>query len=349
MNLATTVRTVWIKQRNAVPPSAKRALRTADGLAALVAFAVIAAHAHAIYFPSADASAPQGRAQSGLKSDSAGSGGFTLTGRDALAAAYVGIPDHYRSDVHIKRPDGTDLTMKNLHWEGEPFHFPLYAGVRYVSWRGNVGGMIDFLHDKAVSRVGKGAHGRRLKGPLTVPETLEMEGTLKGMPAPKSAKITDVVERLEFSHGHNMLLPTFLMRLGKLAPQLSLYGGLGAGVALPHVEIWPAGEGEAAKTNEYQLAGPAGQFVVGLEWQGAYGSLFLEYKFTLASLATSMTGGKTPSWCNCDIVSDFGRHIWNWWNGVTPAYGSLSTTLSGHQIVGGIGYRPGSIVRTKTP
>ncbi len=345
MNVAAEVRWGWLKPPAAVQRLAGRVALVSERFAALAAIAIIGVQAHAIYFPSVDASGAPERSAAAAGVASAPHGGYTLTGRDALAAAYVGIPDHYRSDVHIKRPDGTDLTMKNLHWEGEPFHFPLYAGVRYVTWRGNVGGMIDFLHDKAVSRVGKGAHGRRLTGPRTVPETLEMEGTLKGAPAPSSAKITDVVERLEFSHGHNMLLPTVLIRLGKLAPQLSLYGGLGAGVALPHVEIWPAGEGEDTKTNEYQLAGPAGQFVVGLEWQGSYGSLFLEYKFTLASLATSMTGGKTPSWCNCDIVSDFARHTWNWWNGVTPAYGSLSTTLSGHQIVGGIGYRPGSFVR----
>lgn len=349
MSVAADARWGWPKRPGAVLSLSGRAALACERLAALATIAIVAAHAHAIYFPAVEASGAPERSAGATGAATTGPGSFTLTGRDALAAAYVGIPDHYRSDVHIKRPDGTDLTMKKLHWEGEPFHFPLYAGVRYVSWRGNVGGMIDFLHDKAVSRVGKGAHGRRLKGPLTVPETVEMEGTLKGAPAPSSAKITDVVERLEFSHGHNMLLPTILMRLGKLAPQLSLYGGLGAGVALPHVEIWPTGEGEDAKTNEYQLAGPAGQFVVGLEWQGAYGSLFLEYKFTLASLATSMTGGKTPSWCNCDIVSDFGRHIWNWWNGIKPAYGTLSTTLAGHQIVGGIGYRPGSFVRSEKP
>ncbi len=310
--------------------------------AAVVVVALLIAEAYAIYFPALPAEDVRVHAAAASKS-----GGTEMQAqREALAGAYVGVPDHYRSDVHLTRPDGTDLTMKNLHWEGEPFHFPLYAGVRYVTWRGMWGGMIDFLHDKAVARTGKGAHGRRLTGPLTTPETVEMTGTLKGAPVPASAPITDVLERLEFSHGHNMLVPTFLLRLGKLAPQLSLYGGVGAGLALPHVEVWPKGEGEDAKTNEYQAAGPAGQFVVGLEWQGAYGSLFLEYKFTLASLNTMLTGGKTPDWCNCDFVSDAVRHVYNWMTGATPRYGSLSTTLAGHQLVGGIGYRPGSITRS---
>jgi hypothetical protein len=202
--------------------------------------------------------------------------------------------------------------------------------------------MIDFLHDKAIAHVGKGAHGRKLTGEGAIPDTIETSGTLNGSPAPSPVKITDILERLEFSHGHNMLIPTALLRLGSLAPGLRPYVGVGAGLALPHVEVWPAGEPDASKTNEYQAAGPAFQAVAGIELQGARGSYFLEYKFTYASLATALTGGKTPAWCNCDFVSDAARHIKDWWNGIEPAYGHLSTTLVTHQLVGGIGYRLGS-------
>ena len=259
-----------------------------------------------------------------------------------LVGGYIGVPSHNRSDVHIVRPDGTDLTMKNLRWDGEPFTFPIYAGVRAVTWRGTLGGMIDFLHDKAVTRVGKGAHGRRVTGERAIVDTADLEGTIKGLPAPPSAKITDIVERLEFTHGHNMLLPTALLRLGAWASRLRPYVGIGYGVALPHVEVWPTGEGEASKTNEYQAAGPAFQIVAGLELDGARGAYYVEYKFTSASLNVMLTGGKTPSWCNCDFVTDTFRHIGNWMRGEQPKYGSLSTTLVTHQIVGGAGYRLGS-------
>lgn len=260
-------------------------------------------------------------------------------GRERVFAGYVGLPAHDRSDARLVRPDGTDLTLKNLRWDAEPFNFPLYAGVRYTSWRGAFGGMIDFLHDKAIARTGKGAHGRKVTGERAIVDTVDLIGTLKGNPAPSSAKLTDILERLEFSHGHNMLLPTALVRFAAYSPRVRPYAGIGAGAALPHVEVWPAGEGEDAKTNEYQAAGPAFQFVFGLEFSGPKGPIFLEYKYTYAQLATSLTGGKTPSWCNCDIVTDFARHIANWWNGVAPKYGRFSTNLATHQLVAGAGYR----------
>ena len=260
-------------------------------------------------------------------------------GRERVFAGYVGLPAHDRSDARLVRPDGTDLTLKNLRWDAEPFNFPLYAGVRYTAWRGAFGGMIDFLHDKAIARTGKGAHGRKVTGERAIVDTVDLIGTLKGSPAPAAAKLTDILERLEFSHGHNMLLPTALVRFPAFSPRLRPYAGIGAGAALPHVEVWPAGEGEDAKTNEYQAAGPAFQIVFGLEFSGPKGPIFLEYKYTYARLATSLTGGKTPSWCNCDIVTDFARHIANWWTGIEPKYGAFSTNLATHQLVAGAGYR----------
>ena len=118
--------------------------------------------------------------------------------------------------------------MKNLRWDAEPFNFPLYAGVRYTSWRGAFGGMIDFLHDKAIARTGKGAHGRKVTGERAIVDTVELIGTLKGNPAPASAKLTDILERLEFSHGHNMLLPTALVRFAAYSPRVRPYAGIGA-------------------------------------------------------------------------------------------------------------------------
>lgn len=270
-------------------------------------------------------------------------------GRERVFAGYIGLPAHDRSDARLVRPDGTDLTMKNLAWDAEPFHFPLYAGVRYTAWRGAFGGMIDFLHDKAIAHTGKGAHGRKLAGERAIPDTVALLGTLKGNPAPAEAKLTDILERLEFSHGHNMLLPTALVRFAAFSPRIRPYAGIGAGAALPHVEVWPAGEGEAAKTNEYQAAGPAFQFVLGLEFAASKGPVFLEYKYTYAMLATSLTGGKTPAWCNCDIVSDFARHIANWWTGTKPRYGSFATNLATHQVVAGAGYRFAATAASRAP
>lgn len=317
--------------------SAMRSLARSERAAAALAFALLLTPALPDVFHAATLGTGN-EAGSTVDANPPAQGG-ALAARETYFGGYVGLPWHDRSDVTMVRPGGTDLTLKQLEWYSEPFNFPLYAGVRAVHWRGPVGGMVDFLHDKAVARTGKGAHGRKVTGERAIVAVVETEGTLQGQPAPNPVKLTDVLDRLEFSHGHNMLLPTALLRLGSLMPTVRPYVGFGAGVALPHVEVWPTGEGEAAKTNEYQIGGPAMQFVAGLEIQGARGPFFLEYKFTYAALWTSLTGGKTPAWCNCDIVSDFARQFAAWWRGETPAYGHLSTNLLTHQVVAGAGYR----------
>ena len=268
-------------------------------------------------------------------------GAWPRTGTEAVIAGYMGVPQTLPSDVAMQRPDGTDIRIKDVRWSAEPFRFPIYAGIRFSRWYGPAGGMIDFLHNKAIAQVGRGAHGRRLTGEAAIPQTVDVAGMLKGKTAEPTYAITDILSRLEFSHGHNMLLPTVLLRLANLNPWLRPYAGIGAGIAIPHVEIFPAGEGEDVRTNEYQIAGPAAQALVGLEIPLRSGPVFIEYKYTWASLATAMTGGKTPNWCNCDFVSDFVRNGLRWIRGEGPQHGTLQTTLATHQIVAGAGYRLG--------
>lgn len=317
------------------PTLTRRTWQTCHRAAAGIAMAAVFAQGAVTLFP---ATLPSGdAAREGAPASS--SGARDMTGRETIVGGYLGVPDHARSDVKMVRPDGTDLLMKNIRWDAEPFRFPIYAGVRVTRWQGAFGGMIDFMHDKAIARVGKGAHGRKVTGERAIPDVIDVEGKLKGQPAAPQYKITDIIERLEFSHGHNMLLPTALLRLANLSPWFRPYVGVGAGVAIPHVEVFPAGEGEEGRTNEYQLAGPAMQGVFGIEIPLKSGPVFLEYKYTWASLQTNLTGGQTPSWCNCDFVSDFVRNGLRWWRGEAPIHGTLSTTIRTHQVVGGAGYR----------
>lgn len=278
----------------------------------------------------------------GQKRDQAGRSslsGLSRAFREIAVGGYTGIPYHYPSDVRLVRPQGTDLTIRNVNWYGEPFRFPLYAGVRAIGWNGPVGFMVDFLHDKAVAQTGKGAHGSRVSGERSIVQVVETSGVLKGVPAAERTKLTDILERLEFTHGHNMILPTAMLRLGTPFPRVRLYGGIGVGAAIPHVEVWPAGEDEKSRTNEYQLSGPAVQAAVGLELQMPWGATYVEYKLTYAWLRTALTGGKTPAWCNCDFVSDFARQFVGWWRGDAPRLGMLATSLGTHQVVAGASYR----------
>jgi hypothetical protein len=203
--------------------------------------------------------------------------------------------------------------------------------------------MIDFLHNKAIARVGKGSHGRTISNPVI--EEVEASGTLKGQAAPERVKLTDVFERLEFTHGHNVLLLTPVARLSSLTPRIRPYVGAGAGVAIPHVEVRFAGEPRETRTNEYQLAGPAWQLLAGLELRSGRGSYYLEYKFTWAGISALLTGGEAEKNLNIPSVlgvlegpGDLYRQFVEWWSGQEPKQGRLKTNLSSHQAFIGAGY-----------
>lgn len=263
--------------------------------------------------------------------------------RELVVSTYVGAPHYHRSDVKLTRPDGTDLTLKALGWDGDALYFPIDGGVRTINWSGARGFMVDFLHNKAIARLGRGAHGRELTNGVI--ETVDAVGTLKGKPAPASIKLTDIFERLEFTHGHNVLLLTPVARLAGLTPRIRPYFGVGAGIAAPHVEVRFTGEDKASRTGEYQFAGPALQALAGLEFRTGRGSFYLEYKFTWASIAASLTGGESsknqhlPSVLGVlEAPADLVRDVRHWWAGDVPKYGRLSTELTSHQLFIGAGY-----------
>lgn len=259
----------------------------------------------------------------------------TVGEKETFLAGYIGAPFYDRSDVKLSRPGGTEVTLKGLGWDGDALYFPIDGGVRSVQWSSalpSFGFMVDFLHNKAVARLGKGAHGRKLKDPVI--EEVEASGTLKGQPAPPRIKLTDIFDRFEFTHGHNVLLFTPMLRLADIVPGVRPYFGIGGGFALPHVEVWHPSESQ--RTNEYQLAGPAAQFVAGLELRTGKISYFLEYKFTWAGISGALTGDK--SWLNFNMPGDLLRQASRWWSGAPPKYGTFETNLAAHQIIVGTGY-----------
>ena len=235
-----------------------------------------------------------------------------------MVAAYGGSPYTYPSDVKFTKPDG-NFTVKDVEWEGRPFINPIYYGVRVLRWFGDgrMGSMLDFTHSKAISN-------REQKATF--------EGTLNGQPAPDKALIGEVFRKLEASHGHNMLTLNGLLRLPSFTFRLSPYVGLGAGVSLPHSEVHVAND--PSRTYEYQMAGPVGQAIIGLEFRLPRMSYFLEYKFTLADYRMPLTGR------DGDILfTDVWRQFSEWWTGIEPRDGWAETRYSSHEIIGGLGVR----------
>jgi len=236
-----------------------------------------------------------------------------------MVAAYGGVPYTYPSDVKFTKPGVNDFTVKDVEWQGMPFINPIYYGVRVMRWfsSGRTGSMLDFTHSKAIS-------DRK--------QEVKFEGTLNGQPAPEKELIGNVFRKLEASHGHNMLTLNGLLRLPSFTFRVSPYVGLGAGVSLPHSEVHLATD--PSRTYEYQMAGPVGQALVGLEFRLAKMSYFLEYKFTLADYRMPLTGR------DGDILfTDVWQQFSDWWNGIAPRDGWAETRYTSHQVIGGLGVR----------
>lgn len=250
-------------------------------------------------------------------------------GRALVVSAYLGAPYTYPSDVTVTAPGRHDFTAKDIEWIGEPFENPVYYGVRVSGWGGGAtGAMLDFTHSKAIAQR---------------TQILDIEGLLNGEPAAAGQRIKQVFQKLEASHGHNMLTLNGLLRLPSLfASRVRPYVGLGAGISLPHSEVHFAGD--KTRTYEYQYAGPAGQALVGLEFQVNRMVYFIEYKFTLAPYLIPLTE-QNGSW----FITDLWRQFQRWWSGAEPSGGWLSTTFASHQVIGGLGVRVAPLPPVPTP
>jgi hypothetical protein len=320
----------WGSWQTAQPDA--RSANLIDKLARLIAIGLLSAVIAQTWMASSSLDGPPAETS---KVESSPANATAYDGGEIVIAGYVGAPFYHRSDVHLTRPDGTDLQLKELGWDGDALHFPIDGGVRSVQWWQSFGFMVDFLHNKAVARLGKGAHGRKLSNPVI--EEVETTGTLAGKPAPPRLKLTDLFDRLEFTHGHNVLLFTPLLRLPSLTSRVRPYVGVGGGFAIPHTEVWFRGDSRAVRTSEYQFAGPAAQLVAGLEFRTGRGSYFVEYKFTQAWIHSALTGDQ--SWLNFNMPGDLWRQFRRWLWDEEPKLGRISTTLGAHQIVVGAGYR----------
>jgi lipid A oxidase len=151
-------------------------------------------------------------------------------------------------------------------WEGKSLTSPIYYGVRYTRWNDdNTGWSVNFTHAKAYAddktRIKNGGY-----------------------------------ETLEFTDGSN---PLTVNHLWKLDPIYSFnpYVGVGAGIAIPHVEIIKTGNTKD-KDWGYQYGGPALRFSAGVsrpinerwKWLAEYDFhyLMLNVKHQDGSLKTNL-------------------------------------------------------------
>jgi len=214
-----------------------------------------------------------------------------LAGAENEVALYLGFALAPRSDLHLEGA-GDSVTYHGVSWRTESFEGPLYYGVRLTHWREGhpqAGVALDFTHAKVYLK----------------DTNVRVTGTRGGTPVDQAEATSATIGSFSNSHGLNFLTVNALVRGGAPDPgegpeagrRVRPYAGLGAGVALPHVEAVIG----ADRTNEYQYAGPAVQALAGVaarvgdRW-GAFG----EYKFDRAWLHEDLSGGRTAR-LNVDV------------------------------------------------
>jgi hypothetical protein len=298
---------------------APRGGRPLQILTTLLAAALITAQAASGVLEQARVDDEPAQAQRG----SAGDGTSVSPGRETIVGALTGMPYTYPSAAHIKKDGAIDFTIDPVNWYTDPFKSPIYYGVRVAHWfGGRAGAGVDFIHSKAIA-------------PLQ--EEANFSGTIDGKPVPPRARIADVARKLEFSHGHNMLLFNGLFRLPGIGPRVSPYAGAGAGVLLPHTEFEIA-HSDRPRTYEYNYAGPAAQALLGVEIRLARVSFFVEYKYTYAHYGAPLSQ-VDGSWLPLDLW----RQAKRWFASEEPPGGHISAEIASHQVVSGL------YVRIATP
>ena len=170
---------------------------------------------------------------------------------------YGGIQSSPHSGVSGNDPGGVGKFDFTAGWEGRSFEMPPYWGVRWTRWQTDTFGWgLEFNHTKAYAD----------------DETLAESG----------------FSHFEFSDGLNIVTLNAWRRWPDTDLPVTPYVGGGVGVSVPHVEVTSSG----GKVFEYQLAGPAVQWVAGASYSiNDRWSVFGEYKGTYSMNDTDLGSG----------------------------------------------------------
>lgn len=219
---------------------------------------------------------------------------------DIQLGAYGGPATTSPSDVHLIQPNDTNLTIHDVRWRGEPFRRPPYYGYRGTLWPGDgaIGAMLDFTHIKAEAYED---------------QTVPLSGRLDGKPRSGTETLSRIFQKLEFTHGYNLLtLNALYRRVASANARLVPYFGVGVGLSIPHVELYRTGWANETRTNEYQIGGPAIQLLGGVEWRFSPRlSLFLEYKLSCSFNSGHLVGGGSvkTDLCSHQLLSGPALHL----------------------------------------
>jgi len=161
------------------------------------------------------------------------------------------------SDVEGNDPGGIGAFDFEADWEGRSDETPPYYGIRGTWWRpSDYGFGLEFTHAKVYGS----------------DSTLSENG----------------FDTLEFTDGLNIVTANIMRRFPGQGRSWTPYVGAGAGVSVPYVEVETSG----TSTFEFQLTGPAAQWVAGVSYElSPAWSLFTEYQGTYSRNEADLDGG----------------------------------------------------------
>lgn len=202
---------------------------------------------------------------------------------------YGGWSESLDSDVELVQPNGTNMTLSDVDWDGKSFTFdggPPFYGLRLIYWKErnpSWGIMLDYNHAKVKPNLA---------------QTVAVSGTRNGVPVAGAQPLNQTVSLLEFTDGLNLLTLNLMHR--KQRDGVTPYGGIGIGLSIPNVEFSRANS--LVQTDEYQITGVAFQALVGLEMNMTDRvSAFGEYKVNYSMNDADLQGGgtlETDIWTN---------------------------------------------------
>lgn len=199
----------------------------------------------------------------------------------------------FDSDVDIAQPNGTNLSIDNVDWEGDSFTFdggPPFYGVKLVYWKDshpNWGIMLDYHHAKVNPKLG---------------QLVNVNGTRDGAAVAGLRPLNQTLSVLEFTDGLNFLTLNLMYR--KQRQRWTPYGGIGVGLSISKVEFnRAAGATLSGFTNEYQVTGIAVQGIISAEKEitdsiSAFGEYRLSYSDNDADLGGGGGSLETEVWTN---------------------------------------------------
>lgn len=204
-------------------------------------------------------------------------------GAQVAVSVYVGDAITANTNVTLSLPGEPSATYAGVSWRSESFVAPIYYGLRLTYWLGresNFGVGLDFTHAKMLAN----------DDSVLV--------TRDGDPDPSHELLSETLNYLGFSHGHNLLTLNLYGRVfpkgerdRSIGGRLQPYGGLGLGVAIPHVEVDLV---DGGTTGEYQITGLALVGLVGASFDVINRlAVFLEYKLNWAKLNGELSDGGT--------------------------------------------------------